>query len=78
MKIVQSQHFLKTKDSQVFLANGPIKFKYSTIYATIENFITIRTYPTYQETALKFMNFICLFAKKLENLLFPKNLVIGQ
>ena len=47
-------------------------------YATVENFITIWTYPTFQEIALKFMNFIGLFAKKLENLLFPENIVIGR
>ena len=32
---------------------------------------------TSQETALKFINVIDLFAKKLENLLFPKFVVIG-
>ena len=26
-KIIESQHFLETKDSQVSFANGPIKFK---------------------------------------------------
>ena len=38
-------------------------------YATIEHYKTLGTHLTSQETALKFMNVIGSFAKKLENLL---------
>ena len=41
--------------------------------ATVENFKTVQTYLTSQETALKFKNVIGPFAKKIENLLFFKN-----
>ena len=47
-------------------------------YATVENFKSTWTYLTCQETALKFMNVIGPFAKKLESLLFSENVVIGQ
>ena len=36
-------------------------------YATIEHYKTLWTHLTSQETALKFMNVIGLFAKKIEN-----------
>ena len=45
--------------------------------ATVENFKTDQTYLTSQETALKFKNVIGPFAKKIENLLFFKTVVIG-
>ena len=44
---------------------------------TVENVNTIWTYLTSRETALKFMNIIGPLAKKLENHLFSKNVVIG-
>ena len=46
---------------------------------TVENFKTIWTYLTSRKTALKFMNINIIgpFAKKLENHLFSKNVVIG-
>ena len=46
-------------------------------YATVENVLNLR-YLTFQETALKFINIIGLFAKKIENPLFSKNVVIRQ
>ena len=46
-----------------FFANGLIKFN----YAAVENFKTVWSYLTSQETALKFMNVICPFAKKTYN-----------
>ena len=44
---------------------------------TVENVKTIWTYLTSRETDLKFMNIIGPLAKKLENHLFSKNVVIG-
>ena len=44
---------------------------------TVEDVKTIWTYLTSRETALKFMNIIGPLAKKLENHLFSKNVVIG-
>ena len=57
-----------------FFANGPIKFKAQ--FATVENVKTVWTYLTSEETALKFMNVIGPFKKKIENLLFTDNVVI--
>ena len=57
-----------------FFANGLIKFN----YAAVENFKTVWSYLTSQETAIKFMNVICSFAKKLKILLFSKNVVSLQ
>ena len=51
-------------------------FNYAT--ATVENLSSALTYLTSQEAALKFMNVIGPFAKKLENLFFSENVVIGQ
>ena len=64
------------QDSQFFFffANGLIKFN----YAAVENFKTVWSYLTSQETAIKFMNVICSFAKKLKILLFSKNVVSLQ
>ena len=47
-------------------------------YKTVENFKPIWTYLTSQETALIFMNVIGRYAKKIGNLLFSYNVVIGQ
>ena len=59
---------MKTKDSQVFCEwTNKIQVFNS---ATIENFKTVLTYLTSQETALKFLNVI--------NHLFSENIVIGQ
>jgi len=63
--------FFEDKRFSSFLANGPIRCN----YATVENFKTVLTYLTSQETAL--MNVIGPFAKKLENPLFSKTAVIG-
>ena len=47
-------------------------------YATIEHYKTLWTHLTSQETALKFMNVIGSFAKKLENLLWCNNTIFSQ
>ena len=47
-------------------------------YATVENFKTVWSYLTFQETALRFLNVIGPFAKELENLLISEDVVIGQ
>ena len=47
-------------------------------YATVENFKTVWSYLTFQETALRFMNVVGPFAKELANLLISENVVIGQ
>ena len=75
-KIVQVQRFLKKEDSIVFLLMDQINLRLT--YATVENFKTVWSYLTFQETALKFMNVIGPFAKELENLLISENVVIGQ
>ena len=62
-KIIQPQRFLETKDSQVLCNRWKLKHRW--------------TYLTSQETALKVENVIGPFAKKLENLLFSENVVIG-
>ena len=46
------------------------------MHATVENFLNLE-YLTFQETALKFINIIGPFAKKIENPLFSKNVVTG-
>ena len=43
----------------------------------LKTFLNLQ-YLTFQETALKFINIIGPFAKKIENPLFSKNVVIGQ
>ena len=43
----------------------------------LKTFLNLQ-YLTFQETALKFINIIGSFAKKIENPLFSKNVVIGQ
>ena len=75
-KIVQVQRFLKKEDSIVFLLMDQIHSRLN--YATVENFKTVWSYLTFQETALKFMNVIGPFAKELENLLISEDVVIGQ
>ena len=75
-KIVQVQRFLKKEDSIVFLLMDQIHSRLN--YATVENFKTVWSYLTFQETALKFMNVIGPFAKELENLLISENVMIGQ
>ena len=75
-KIVQVQRFLKKEDSIVFLLMDQINLRLT--YATVENFKTVWSYLTFQETALKFMNVIGPFAKELENLLISEDVVIGQ
>ena len=66
--------FFENKILNFFFANGLIKFN----YAAVENFKTVWSYLTSQETAIKFMNVICSFAKKLKILLFSKNVVSLQ
>ena len=77
-KIVQVQRFLKKEDSIVFLLDQMDQIHSRLNYATVENFKTVWSYLTFQETALKFMNVIGPFAKELENLLISENVVIGQ
>ena len=72
-KIFQSQHFLKTKDSQVLFCKQ-INVIQGFNYAPIENLKTAWTYLTSQETALKFMNVIGPFAKNLRIFCFQKML----
>ena len=70
---------LKTKESQVFFfANGPIKFKIQLYNRCIENFETVWTYLTSQETTLKFMILIGLFEKKTRESFVLEIVVIGQ
>ena len=69
-KIVQVQRFLKKEDSIVFLLMDQINLRLN--YATVENFKTVWTFLTFQETALG------PFAKELEGLSFSENVVIWQ
>ena len=45
-------------------------------YATVKNFRVVQTYQISQETALKFMNVISLFAQNLGIFCFQKKVVI--
>ena len=69
--------FLKQKIF-FFFANGPIKFKIRLYNRCIENFQTVWTYLTSQETTLKFMILIGLFEKKTRESFVLEIVVIGQ
>ena len=73
-----SLRFLISRFSSFVFANGPIKFKIQLYSRCIENFETVWTYLTSQETTLKFMILIGLFEKKTRESFALEIVVIGQ
>ena len=77
-KIIQSQRFFENRRFPIFVERNT-KIQGSAI-RPLKSLIFNRagTYLSSQKAALKIFNVIGPFAKNLENLLFLKNVVIGQ
>ena len=70
--IVQSQHFLKTKDSQVFCKWTNNIHKFEGCFLTGQ--VSSSGFKVFNSCIVKYLNYIGLFSKKLENLCFQKML----
>ena len=73
-KIVQSQRFMKTKDSQLFLHTDIHKYEGCFLRGQVSS----NGFKVFNGFIVEYLNFIGLFEKKLDNLLFSENVVIGQ
>ena len=71
-KFVQSQRFLKTKDSQFFWQRDQWNSRFNN--STVENFKTVWSNLTCQETALKSMNVLIRLPKILRIFCFHQSL----
>ena len=76
-KIVQSQRFLKTRLSS-FFAYGPCNNIHQSEGCFLRVQVSSNGFKNFSGCIVKYLNFIGLSAKTLEDLLFWENVVTGQ
>ena len=67
---------MKTKDSQFFFIPTNNIYKYEGCF--LEGQVSLNGFKVFNGFIVEYLSVIGLFAKKLDNLLFSENVVIGQ